>query len=131
MGCGCSYVCLDCKQLYYVGYESYGSWIWADTLTEFDARARKVMGADTEDPWTTEGNLRKNQNIRRVLAAHEGHRLQHWHDDYEYGVEHGTLWGMGSYGTRGAPILEHIDEFEQVNLWDTPAPAGDAREGSA
>ena len=120
MGCGASIACLDCKVYYYLGYGSYGSWIYAASVAEFDAKAKKVVGADSDEPWTKDGSLRLNQNLRTVLAEHEGHQLTQWIDDYEYGTENGTLYGMGSYGTRGAPILEDVDSFHYVNLWDDP-----------
>lgn len=117
MGCGCTYACLDCKKIYYVGYGLYGSWIYADTVAEFDARARRVVGAE-ENPWTEDGGLRKNQNIRTVLLEHAGHQLSHWIDDYEWGEENGTIYGMGSYGTRGPAIIEDVASFERINLWE-------------
>ena len=125
MGCSKTIACLDCKKLYYLGYGSYGSWISADTVAAFDAQARKVVGRDSDDPWTQEGHLKKNQNLRTVLVEHEGHRLRAWIDDYEYGTEGDTLYGMGSYGSRGSPILEGVSQYEQINLWDDPP----AREG--
>src|SRR5438128_2552403 len=106
--------CLDCKILYYLGYGSYGTWIDADSVDEFDSKAKKVVGRDSDDPWTEHGKLRKNQNLRKVLVDHAGHRLIQWCDDAEYGSENGVLYMMGSYGTRGEPILEDYGAFKHV-----------------
>ena len=50
------------------------------------------------------------------VAEHEGHDTCDWIDDYEWGAEADTLWGMGSYGARGEPILERLSEYEYRNL---------------
>lgn len=84
------------------------------TNVPLNARMQMTKGIEPRDV----GSLKKNQNLRTVLAEHDGHKLSAWIDDYEYGTEGDTLYGMGSYGSRGFPILERVSEYEHINLWD-------------
>lgn len=50
------------------------------------------------------------------LDEHKGHDTLDWIDDYEYGVVGDTLYGIGSYGSRGEPILEGVSAYEYRDL---------------
>ena len=74
MGCHYSVTCLDCETDYDCGYGSYSSWApWVDTVVEFDAWATKEPDLAA---------ISKNQNIRKVLVEHVGHKLERWSSDY-------------------------------------------------
>lgn len=61
---------------------------------------------------------RHEERIQRWApqAEHDGHDTFDWIDDYEYGVEGDVLYGMGSYGSRGAPILEGVSDYTYRDL---------------
>jgi hypothetical protein len=61
---------------------------------------------------------RHEERVRQwaPVLDHEGHDTLDWIDDSEYGEENDTLYQMGSYGTRGFPMLEHLSEYAYRNL---------------
>lgn len=106
MGCGYIYACRTCKKAYDVGYGSYGSWIVATTLPEFERAAAGNLDALT---------LTKNQNVRKVLEEHAGHDIYPANRDY-HTVRGGAL--TGEFGPMGADVVMIPDfgEYERIDL---------------
>lgn len=74
MGVGYNFICRDCKEYEHLGYGSYSSWIYADSLEEFDKRADKDEFKDRQ----------KNLNLRACLEKHRGHDFEVRNMDYTY-----------------------------------------------
>ena len=74
MGCGFSFVCKTCQNVYLLGYGSYGTWfIFPKSVGEYEQIA---------DQRPKQAQLRRNQNIKTCLIEHARH-------DFEY-LYHGT-----------------------------------------
>lgn len=61
MGTSFNHICLDCKCITVLGYGSYGTWLKASTLEEYDSLPNRHK------------DLSKNRNLRRCLKLHYGH----------------------------------------------------------
>ena len=109
MGVGYNFVCRDCKKYYVLGYGSYSSWIWANTLEEFD----KGRPQDRE--------LQKNRNLRGCLKHHEGHDFDLLNMDYTYERD-GKLWDENASPYSSAPdtVIADLLGFDRVDLGENP-----------
>jgi hypothetical protein len=107
MGRDATFYCRDCKTSYYLGYGSCGSWMdSAKTVEEFDAIAARTDNA----------SLAKNQNVRRCLEEHAGHKHETHSGDWTY-IEGGTLFGeFGPMGA-GVPLIENYSEWTHEDLY--------------
>jgi hypothetical protein len=55
----------------------------------------------------------QDRNARFPLAEHMGHDIVFWIDDDEWGREGGTLYAIGSYGSKGEPFIVGFDEYQK------------------
>lgn len=62
--------CTDCRVTYYLGYGSSSTWLFADTVEEYDA---------LPEDWKY---LCKNEALRLALSKHEGHKFIVWSHDW-------------------------------------------------
>lgn len=107
MGCGLSIACRDCKQVFYVGYGSYGTWYFGDL------QVAKVQEWMTAQPKNAE--LRKNQNILKVVTEHDGHTLVECSESMF--VKDGKLkLDRGGYAPDDI-VIEDYGDYESVDLY--------------
>ena len=78
MGSGRTFLCKDCRQIYYVGYGYSPSWNDSDTLATFDEWAEK------HPEYADRG---KNLNLRKCHVAHKGHDYIIYSGDYTSEVQ--------------------------------------------
>ena len=64
------------------------------------------------------GSYGSNQRrfARFPLSEHEGHDVVFWIDDSEWGREGGTLYELGSWGSKGEPLIVGFDDYEKKDL---------------
>lgn len=62
MGVGYKFLCTDCREYATVGYGSYSTWIYANTIEEYDRIA------------SPHRDLHKNKNLETLLRKHDGHK---------------------------------------------------------
>lgn len=108
MGVGYNFVCRDCKEYYTLGYGSYRTWIFAQTLKEFDERADK----DEFKDW------RKNQNLRWCLGKHQGHDYEVRNMDYTYEKD-GKLMDENPSPYSSAPdavVIEDMNLYKRIDM---------------
>lgn len=82
-----------------IGYGSYGTWIYAESVAEYDAAPEEYK------------NLQKNINLRQCLVEHDGHDFVIWSNDWASVFD-------------GALVIDLTDEvsipdfsqYKQINL---------------
>jgi hypothetical protein len=85
VGRDANFSCKTCKKTYVLGYGSYGTFINADTIEEYQA-----LPNDNKD-------LNKNKNLEWCLTVHHGHDFIQWSGDWAWVDAKGRLMVEGGY----------------------------------
>ncbi len=113
MGRSSSFICHTCKKNYYLGHDSYFSWLdLSDNLDEFEEKAKILHEEYKKDGFcwvdkegkfspTDQRDWFCNKNVKKCLEDHEGHDFEYDSEDFQYNSEN-----------RDAKI----DTYEEIDL---------------
>lgn len=105
MGVGFNFICKDCKRYYQLGYGSYGTWLYADTIEKYETlpAENKALG--------------KNQNLEQCLRDHKGHNTRvlnmdgHFEKDKKLYEENPS-----PYNPTSDELIADLGDYERIEL---------------
>lgn len=104
MGCAYHLSCITCRKSYDLGYGSYGSWVKAETVEEYQQRVTPGKA-----------NLLKNKNLLMCLTEHKDHVFNVWSPDWT-SERDGDLYISFIDYVGDTPIVPDYKSFEKIDL---------------
>ncbi len=105
MGVGYNFVCLDCKKYYQLGYGSYGTWLYANSIADYEKLPPLYK------------DYGKNANLEKCLREHDGHDISVLNMDNTY--ERGDKLfdeNNSPYNYQPDTLITDLAGFERIDL---------------